>query len=327
MDDSEAAKGPELDDISFPNLVDFLQLYSIPANESRFFTRSQVFIAYRAYVSRVNAGAVVTMDYIKFGKHLRKLAENLAIRTKSLGKIVYYELKVPEMKENERQPNAVEAKPNDDEIKIKLADLNIHISCKICCGYLVDATTITECLHSFCKSCITKHLAVYLTCPICDVKLQNANIYSSVKADIVLQDIVDKLLPGIQTMENRNFLEFHKNPDSDLQTKLIYCPYKMVTVYFDWVGPQLCSTPAEDLESNFIRTSSKATVGHFGQFVLDKLGKTSEKHEVHIKCGGVTLPNLFTIEMLYKNELDFETKTYLGCRKHQGCERTFDFHQ
>lgn len=36
------------------------------------------------------------------------------------------------------------------ERTIKLKTLNIHITCKICRGYLVDATTVTECLHT-CK--------------------------------------------------------------------------------------------------------------------------------------------------------------------------------
>ena len=42
--------------------------------------------------------------------------------------------------------------------KILLKDLNDVITCRLCEGYLIDATTITECLHTFCKSCIVKHL-------------------------------------------------------------------------------------------------------------------------------------------------------------------------
>jgi hypothetical protein len=34
------------------------------------------------------------------------------------------------------------------ERKIKLKTLNSHITCKICRGYLIDATTVTECLHT-----------------------------------------------------------------------------------------------------------------------------------------------------------------------------------
>ena len=42
--------------------------------------------------------------------------------------------------------------------RILLKDVNDVITCKLCKGYYVDATTITECLHTFCKSCIVSHL-------------------------------------------------------------------------------------------------------------------------------------------------------------------------
>ncbi len=34
------------------------------------------------------------------------------------------------------------------ERRIRLKSLNPHITCKICRGYLIDATTVTECLHT-----------------------------------------------------------------------------------------------------------------------------------------------------------------------------------
>lgn len=36
--------------------------------------------------------------------------------------------------------------------KIKLWDINAHITCRLCSGYLIDATTVTECLHT-CEYC------------------------------------------------------------------------------------------------------------------------------------------------------------------------------
>lgn len=33
-------------------------------------------------------------------------------------------------------------------LKIKISDLNQHIVCSLCAGYFIDATTITECLHT-----------------------------------------------------------------------------------------------------------------------------------------------------------------------------------
>ena len=41
-------------------------------------------------------------------------------------------------------------KPNPMERKIKLKTLNPYITCLLCRGYLIEATTITECLHT-CK--------------------------------------------------------------------------------------------------------------------------------------------------------------------------------
>ena len=35
-----------------------------------------------------------------------------------------------------------------------IRDLNPHVVCSLCAGYFVDATTITECLHTCrCESC------------------------------------------------------------------------------------------------------------------------------------------------------------------------------
>lgn len=48
------------------------------------------------------------------------------------------------------------------ERRIKLKTLNSHITCKICRGYLIDATTVTECLHT-CKYPL-KHLWLILLC-------------------------------------------------------------------------------------------------------------------------------------------------------------------
>lgn len=33
-------------------------------------------------------------------------------------------------------------------LKIKISDLNSHITCSLCAGYFIDATTTTECLHT-----------------------------------------------------------------------------------------------------------------------------------------------------------------------------------
>jgi len=44
--------------------------------------------------------------------------------------------------------------------KLSLTDLNTHLVCVLCGGYLIDATTIIECLHS-CKFGIFFTVSLY----------------------------------------------------------------------------------------------------------------------------------------------------------------------
>ena len=49
-------------------------------------------------------------------------------------------------KTSSKSPSSLSYKPN----KILLNTVNPYITCNLCKGYLIDATTIVECLHS-CK--------------------------------------------------------------------------------------------------------------------------------------------------------------------------------
>lgn len=106
------------------------------------------------------------------------------------------------------------------ERKIKLRSLNSHIICKICGGYLIDATTVTECLHTcitcyrfiqsslliptyfysiaVCKSCLVKHLEENNTCPSCNIMIHQSHPLQYISFDRTMQDIVYKLVPDLQ---------------------------------------------------------------------------------------------------------------------------------
>lgn len=109
------------------------------------------------------------------------------------------------------------------ERRIKLKTLNSHITCKICRGYLVDATTVTECLHTcnylniiavivykyfyvilVCKSCLVKHLEENNTCPTCNIVIHQSHPLQYISFDRTMQDIVYKLVPDLQRSINTN---------------------------------------------------------------------------------------------------------------------------
>lgn len=123
------------------------------------------------------------------------------------------------------------------ERRIKLHTLNKHITCEICSGYFIDATTVTECLHtckchfwspksfyalngqgyfvvcttrnmtfvhlfvcwfSVCKSCLVKHLEENNTCPRCGNVIHQSHPLQYISFDRTMQDIVYKLVPNLQ---------------------------------------------------------------------------------------------------------------------------------
>ncbi|KAJ8916489.1 hypothetical protein NQ315_000131 [Exocentrus adspersus] len=92
--------------------------------------------------------------------------------------------------------------------KIKLKEINPYLTCYLCKGYLIDATTISECLHSFCRSCIIKFLQDNSFCPVCEVIINKAK--PNLKLDKTLQDIVYKLVPELFLKEMTRRKRFYK---------------------------------------------------------------------------------------------------------------------
>lgn len=97
------------------------------------------------------------------------------------------------------------------EVIIKICDLNPHVVCSLCAGYFVDATTITECLHTFCKSCIVKYFQTSKNCPMCNLQIHETQPLFNIKLDRTMQDIVAKLVPGILEAEERRRREFYES--------------------------------------------------------------------------------------------------------------------
>lgn len=96
-----------------------------------------------------------------------------------------------------------------------VASLNAHLSCPLCKGYLVDATTLLKCLHSFCRSCILKHLdSGHHNCPVCDVRLSKMNMEGLLMKDDTLQNVVYKAVPGLYQKEMKRRRDFYSSKGS-----------------------------------------------------------------------------------------------------------------
>lgn len=107
-------------------------------------------------------------------------------------------------------------------LSVKLSELNEFISCPVCQGYLIDATTVNECLHTFCKSCIVKHIkSDHNECPKCKTIIHERRPLDYIIHDRNKQDIVYKLVPQLYISEMNNRLAARETHGIDTTTKLV----------------------------------------------------------------------------------------------------------
>nr|XP_033712342.1 polycomb group RING finger protein 3 isoform X5 [Tursiops truncatus] len=108
--------------------------------------------------------------------------------------------------------------------KIKLWDINAHITCRLCSGYLIDATTVTECLHTFCRSCLVKYLEENNTCPTCRIVIHQSHPLQYIGHDRTMQDIVYKLVPGLQEGEHLSGMQQQQTAGPETEVDPLLSP-------------------------------------------------------------------------------------------------------
>jgi len=208
--------------------------------------------------------------------------------------------------------------------KILLKDVNEIITCRLCEGYFIDATTITECLHTFCKSCIVKHLEDETSCPTCETQIHQSYPLNYIAHDRTMQDIVYKLVPHLledETERERLFYEERGLPnpkdekaESDeeeeddeekekeegeensedkkesKETEKEAEESKTFRCHREDEQVNICLEPdadsdMTDLKKQFIRCSSQATITHVKKYVARKLWNDDNRfRELDILC-------------------------------------------
>jgi len=203
--------------------------------------------------------------------------------------------------------------------KCQLRTLNEMITCKICHGYLVDATTITECLHTFCKSCIVKHLEDSNICPECEDVIHQSHPLNYIAYDRTMQDLVMKIVPMLEENEYKRERKFYSDRGlpcpkdlaleqeseekkaaeaeaamtPDANTNMDFHRYdEQVNLLLELksgaeslVSPENLMSPDKagdkqpGLKRKFIRCSSLATVTHLKKYIAKKLLSATDKYK------------------------------------------------
>ncbi|KAI3787795.1 hypothetical protein L2E82_00230 [Cichorium intybus] len=81
-------------------------------------------------------------------------------------------------------------------VKVRRDEIAACMTCPICNKLFRDATTISECLHTFCRKCIRKKLSQeeLECCPICNIDLGCVPL-EKLRPDHNLQDVRAKIFP------------------------------------------------------------------------------------------------------------------------------------
>ncbi|ELU04103.1 hypothetical protein CAPTEDRAFT_149212 [Capitella teleta] len=206
------------------------------------------------------------------------------------------------------------------ERKVRLKTINPHITCSLCKGYLVEATTITECLHTFCKTCIVKYLEEHTSCPKCGELIHQSHPLNYISHDRTMQDIVFKLVPNLQQSESKRFDDFyttrglpipkthpvgledqkdvtkeertqsHANDDGDCHRS-----DEQVNVFLECNAHHLKS-----LKRKYIRCSSQSTITHLKKFIALKIYNNIDRFkDVDVLCNNEILGKDHTLKFIF----------------------------
>ncbi|KAG2458156.1 BMI1 protein, partial [Polypterus senegalus] len=176
--------------------------------------------------------------------------------------------------------------------RIKITELNPHLMCVLCGGYFIDATTIIECLHSFCKTCIVGYLETSKYCPICDVQVHKTRPLHNIRSDKTLQDIVYKLVPGLFKTTNGSNEDRGEVADED---KRIITDDEIISLsieFFDHSktekqgSSEKAKAKDEANDKRYLRCPAAMTVMHLRKFLRSKMD----------------IPCTFQIEVMYEDE-------------------------
>ena len=203
---------------------------------------------------------------------------------------------------------------------VKIREINPHIVCSLCAGYFIDATTITECLHTFCRRCIVKYLQLSKCCPTCNLKVHETQPLLNVRLDRTMQDIVFKVVPNLfedEEAKEHAFYEERGIPVPKKETEECdsdegsHSPIRNeVTEYMNSYKDDelisICLKPYGSSENNhkpalsrqYLRCSHRVLILHLAKLLRKKMNLSVDK-ELEFFCANELLNPAISMKQVY----------------------------
>ncbi|XP_073848255.1 suppressor of zeste 2 [Musca autumnalis] len=191
--------------------------------------------------------------------------------------------------------------------KPKINAFNELFQCYLCQGYLINPTTIDACLHTYCRSCIVRHLAEDCYCPRCKGNGGKAVTHSNLKSDNVLRSIIYKMVPGLYQKERERVVQFLNNAKNegytDTHTLLevdddFYTARDSISLSLEF-HPHLAEQCEEaDIPPvRYLKCLASLKIQHLKRFLCSKfdIDPSNRKVDIEIIYEDEVLPSDFTL--------------------------------
>ncbi|XP_060788830.1 polycomb group RING finger protein 5-A isoform X2 [Neoarius graeffei] len=183
-------------------------------------------------------------------------------------------------------------------------DFNRYITCSVCRGYLIKPTAVTECLHTFCKSCIVQHFEESNECPECGIQVHETNPLEMLRLDKTLEEIIFKLVPGLREngpRAKRSRVSEDEEDREEGERGDYHRNDPQIAICLDCLrnNGQSGESTVKGLMKKFIRCSTRVTVGTIKKFLCVKL-KLPSSYELDVLCNGEIMGKDHTLEFIYR---------------------------
>ncbi|KAG7229927.1 hypothetical protein INR49_009647, partial [Caranx melampygus] len=145
---------------------------------------------------------------------------------------------------------------SEDEPKLPLNQFYPYIRCGLCCGFLIDATTITECLHTLERERLCK-------------------FYKERGLEVPKPVLVTSPVPVVPRRQKK---------DNIPQSVFTIPPELDVSLMLEFVGAEEGINNYKPLERRYVRVSGEATIRHVELFIRRKM-ELSPTCQVDVVCG------------------------------------------
>nr|XP_014086084.1 protein suppressor 2 of zeste [Bactrocera oleae]XP_014086092.1 protein suppressor 2 of zeste [Bactrocera oleae]XP_036223203.1 protein suppressor 2 of zeste [Bactrocera oleae] len=200
---------------------------------------------------------------------------------------------------------------------LKVREFNDLLSCHLCAGYMINPTTVDNCLHTYCRSCIVQHLQREASCPLCKILggFKQVNM-GNLRPDDVMRALIFKMVPGLYQKERERAIQYNVSQlnseqrinveeasnvvGSEQETieENFFAPNEPISLSLEYHPTLLkgCST-SQIPPVRYLQCPACLKIRHLKRFLCSKfdIDPESKRIEVEVIYEDEVLPNDFTL--------------------------------